>query len=144
MLPPPSSGVGHGLPAMMLPPPSSGVGQGLPAMMLPPPSSGVGQGLPAMMLPPPSSGVGQGLPAMMLPPPSSGVGHGFPKDGLNDHAPSGPAVPAPTIRAKTNTVKMVAQKTVILRFIDSSFENDNSNSSGLSTLGDNALRITPY
>jgi hypothetical protein len=39
---------------------------------------------------------------------------------------------------------MVAQKTVILRFIDSSFENDNSNSSGLSTLGDNALRITPY
>jgi AAA domain-containing protein len=63
MLPPPSSGVGQGLPAMMLPPPSSGVGQGLPAM-LPPPSSGVGQGLPAMILPPPSSGVGQGLPAM--------------------------------------------------------------------------------
>jgi hypothetical protein len=53
------------------------------------------------------------------------------------------SVPAPTIRAKTNTVRMVAQKTVILRFIDPSFENDNSKSSDLSTLGDNALRITP-
>src|SRR6266849_4515124 len=124
----------------MLPPPSSGVGQGLPAIMLPPPSSGVGHGLPAIMLPPPSSGVGHGLPAIMLPPPSSGVGHGLPKVGLVDHTLNAPSVPAPTIRAKTNTVKIVAQKTVRPRFIGSSFENDIRN---LSTFSDDTLRATP-
>src|ERR1700680_1477064 len=110
-------------------------------MMLPPPSSGVGQGLPAIMLPPPSSGVGQGLPAMILPPPSSGVGQGLPKDGLDDQSLSAPSVPAPTIRAKTNTVKIVAQTTVIPRFMDSSFE---VTFEVISTLSGDELRAMTY
>src|SRR5579864_4846485 len=111
MLPPP--GVGHGSPAMLPPP---GVGHGSPAMLPPP---GVGHGSPAMLPPP---GVGHGSPAMLPPP---GVGHGSPKNGLDDHTRVGPLVPAPAMRAKTKIVKIVAKITATLRFIGSSFENDN-------------------
>jgi hypothetical protein len=91
-LPPPSGGVGYGVPAVRLPPPSGGVGYGVPAVRLPPPSGGVGYGVPAVRLPPPSGGVGYGVPAVKLPFPTL----------VGDNAGA-------LTSAKTNNVHIVAQ-----------------------------------